>query len=51
MTGKTRKEELERRLKESWRLKRDAADSTAFERLTQLIEDLETGQKDTDEKK
>jgi hypothetical protein len=52
MAEKNSKDEIERRLEQSRRLKRSSADPTTFERLSKLIDDLETEQKrDTDENK
>jgi hypothetical protein len=49
MTNPTRKEELERRLEQSWRLSRGATDKTTHERLAELIDELE--KKQTQEEK
>jgi hypothetical protein len=46
MTGKTRKDELERRLEQSRRLSKDVTDPTTHERLVELMNDLEKEKKD-----
>jgi hypothetical protein len=45
MPGLNRKEELERRLEQSRRLSKEAVDMTTYNRLAQLIDELETEQK------
>jgi hypothetical protein len=52
MAGSKRKEELEQRLRQSRQLKAGARDATTYDRLVQLIDELEAEQKpDAPEKK